>query len=147
MSEPKPRNPVTTGALVAVVGLIVALLLGLGLMKVGSNRMEAARRTERPYRIAFALLAQNGATAVSRAQSSINTRDWGQAQRALDEAGTIITQMETAASEADLAPVGRVRAALGEAQTAVGQQSADAPDKVQRLRDLLQQFAAEAKQV
>jgi hypothetical protein len=145
MSEAKPRNPVTTGALIAIIGLIVALLLGLGLMKVGSNRLEAAKRTERPYQIAFALLAQNGVSAVSRAQSSLNTKDWGQAQRSLDDAGTIITQMETAASEADRTPVSQVRSALGDAQTAVGQQSADAPDKVQKLQDLLQQFAAEAK--
>jgi hypothetical protein len=145
MSEVKRRNPVMTGVLVAIVGLMLALLLGLVLMKVGSNRLEAAKRTERPYRIAFALLAQNGVAAVSRAQSSINTRDWGQAQRALDEAGMIVTQMETAASEADLAQVGRVRAALGEAQTVVGQQTEEAPDKVQKLQDLLQQFAAEGK--
>lgn len=145
MSEPKKSNPVTTGVLVAVVGLIIALLLGLGLMKVGSNRMEAAKRTERPYRIAFALLAQNGTAAVSRAQGSLNTRDWGQAQRALDEAGTVITQMETAASPDNQEQVGRVRAALGEAQTAVGKQSEDAPDNVQKLQDLLQQFAAEGK--
>lgn len=145
MSETKPRNPVTTGVLVAVFGLIIALLLGLTLMWVGGNRMEAAKRTERPYRIAFGLLAGNGVAAVGRAQSSLNTQDWGQGQRALDEAGIIVTQMETAASEADREQVGRVRETLGEAQTAVGKQADDAADKVAKLQELLQQFAAEAK--
>jgi hypothetical protein len=145
MGETKKRSPVMTGVMVAVVGLIIALLLGLGLMWVGGNRMEAARKTERPYRIAFGIVARGAAEATGRAQSSLNTQDWGQAQRALDDAGTVVTQMETAASEADRTQVGQVRAALGDAQTAVGQQAADAPDKVQRLQDLLQQFAAEAK--
>ena len=34
MSETKKRNPVTTGVLIAVVGLVIALLLGLVLMKI-----------------------------------------------------------------------------------------------------------------
>jgi len=144
MSETKKRNPVMTGVEIAVVGLIIALLLGLLLMKVGGNRMEAAKKTERPYQIAFALLAQNGVEAANRAQSSLNTKDWGQAQRALDDAGKIVTQLETAASEADREQVGRVRQALGEAQTAVGKQADDAPDKVTTLKDLLQGFAAQA---
>ena len=144
MSETKKRNPVTTGVEIAVVGLIVALLLGLLLMKVGGNRMEAAKKTERPYQIAFGLLAGNGVEAVNRAQSSLNTKDWGQAQRALDDAGKIVTQMETAASEADREQVGRVRQTLGEAQTTVGKQADDAPDRVTTLKDLLQGFAAEA---
>ena len=147
MSETKKRNPVTIGVLIAVVGLVIALLLGLVLMKIGGNQMEAAKRTERPYQIAFALLAQNAVDAVGEAQSSLNTQDWGQAQRALDAAGKIVTQMETAASEADREQVGRARQALGDAQTAVGKQADDASDKVTVLKDQLQTFAAEAKSV
>ena len=145
MGETKKRSPVMTGVMVAVVGLIIALLLGLGLMWVGGSRMEAARKTERPYRIAFGIIALGAVEATGRAQSSLNTKDWGQAQGALDEAGKIVTQLESAVSEDNREQVGRIREALGEAQTSVGKQSDDAPDKVQKLRDLLQQFAAEAK--
>jgi len=145
MSEEKKRNPVATGVLVAVIGLLAALLLGLVLMKVGGNRLEAAKKTEKPYQVAFGIIAQSGVEAAGRAQSSLSAKDWGQAQRALDDAGTVVTELESATSEGNRDAMGQVRQALGDAQTAVGKQRDDAPDKVQKLKDQLQAFAAEAK--
>src|SRR5512140_900411 len=101
MAEAKRRNPVATGWLVAIVGLVVALLLGLGLMRIGKQRMKAAEATARPYAVAFAALAENALAPLGKAQDSVASKDWGQAQTALDETGKVITQMEAAASDAN----------------------------------------------
>ncbi len=143
MSETNARNPVTVGVLVAVVGLIIAGGLGALLMWIGSNRLETAKRTEQPYHLSFAYIAQDALTGVTAAESALKANNWGQAQTALDEAGKAITTMERAASEADAQKVRDARAALGEAQTAIGKQDPDAPERVADLRRRLEALAAE----
>src|SRR5512136_2521564 len=78
MAEVKQRNPVTTGWTVAIVGLLVALLLGLGLMRIGKQRMAKAAELARPYTVAFASLAENALAPLSKAQDSVTSKDWGQ---------------------------------------------------------------------
>jgi len=140
MSEDSGRNPVVTGALVALFGLIVAGALGFLLMWIGSNRMEAAKRTERPYLLALGYVAQDGVRAATKAQASLAANNWGEAQAALDEAGKAVTVMEQAASDANREQTHQVRLALSAAQAAVGKPDKDAPGKVADLRVRLQAF-------
>jgi hypothetical protein len=145
MAEVKQRNPVTTGWTVAIVGLLVALLLGLGLMRIGKQRMAKAAELARPYTVAFAALAENALAPLGKAQDSVTSKDWGQAQTALDEAGKVVTQMEAAASDENRGPVQQVRQALGDAQSKVGQQAGDTGDKLKDLQTRLQAFVDAAK--
>ncbi len=145
MGETRSSNPVVAGWLVAIIGLIIAGAFGYLLMWIGSNRIEAAKKLERPYRVALAYIAQNGLTAVEKAQASIGTNDWGQAQRALDETGQAVTAMERAASDDNKRQIQDLRAALGDAQGAVSKQDKSAPDRIAEVRSRLEAFTQEAK--
>lgn len=145
MSETRGRSPVVTGWLVAVVGLILAGGLGYLLMWIGSNRIEAAKKTERPYQIALGYVAQSGVEAAQKAEQAVGTNNYGQAQQALDDAGKAVTAMERAASDANRDRLQQVRAALSDAQAAVGKQDKEAAGKIAALRQQLEAFAAEGQ--
>ncbi len=122
-----------TGWIIAVVGLIIALLLGWVLMSVGSSKLEQARREQEPLRNAVSFIATEGVGATRDAATAVANNNWGEAQQRLARVNEIVTALERAESTENTPQIEQARRALGQAQTAVGEQSRDARDTVDRL--------------
>lgn len=133
MSEETRRNPVVTGWIVAVVGLVIALLLGWVLMGIGSSKLEQARKEQEPLRNAVSFIATDGAGAARDAATAVANNNWGEAQQRLARVNEVVTALERAKSKENTRQIEQARRALGQAQTAIGEQSRDARDTVDRL--------------
>jgi len=137
---PAPRNPIVTGWMIAVGGLIVAAFFGFLLMWVGSNRMKSAKQLEQPYHLAFGYIANDADIQIKNAEGAIKSNNWGEAQDFLNAAGQAISSMELATSDPDKDRVHQIRITLGEVQTAVGNRDPSAADKADNLSKQLEGF-------
>jgi hypothetical protein len=133
MTEAKRRNPVVTGWLVAIAGLVIAFLLGWGLMTIGAGKLEAARKTRQPLQYAVSFIATEAIGATQEAAAAVAASNWGEAQQRLGRVNEIVTALERAKSDENGSRIDRVRRSLGEAQAAVGQQKSEARDRVEQL--------------
>jgi biopolymer transport protein ExbB/TolQ len=133
MAEEKRRNPVVVGWIIAVVGLIIAFLLGWALMGIGSSRLAEARREQQPLRNAVSFMATEALGAAREAAAAVASSNWGEAQQRLTRVNEIVTGLERAKSNENARQIEQVRRALGQAQTAVGEQDRSARDAVDRL--------------
>ena len=138
MAEEKRRDPVVTGWIIAVVGLIIALLLGWVLMGIGARRLAQARREQEPLRNAVSFMATEAAGAARGAATAVASDNWGEAQQRLTRVNEIVTGLERAKSNGNARQIEQVRRALGQAQTAVGERSRDAGDAVEGLVSALE---------
>ena len=137
----KARNPVVTGWLVAVVGLLIAVLVGWVMMTIGARRVESAEqmRKQAESRLLVALdfaveLASDEAKSVDDALLSSN---WGSAARRLAQVSNAVNLMDQVAPESRQKQVDEVLELLSQLQGAIGDQSSDARDRLDAFRTAL----------
>ena len=137
----KARNPVVTGWLVAVVGLLIAVLIGWVMMTIGAKRVESAEqmRKQAESRLLVALdfaveLASDEAKSVDDALLSSN---WGSAARRLAQVSNAVNLMDQVAPESRQKQVDEVLELLSQLQGAIGDQSSDARDRLDAFRTAL----------
>ena len=137
----KARNPVVTGWLVAVVGLLIAVLVGWVMMTIGAKRVESAvqMRQQAESRLLVALdfaveLASDEAKSVDDALLSSN---WGSAARRLAQVSNAVNLMDQVAPESRQKQVDEVLELLSQLQGAIGDQSSDARDRLDAFRTAL----------
>ena len=137
----KARNPVVTGWLVAVVGLLIAVLIGWVMMTIGAKRVESAEqmRKQAESRLLVALdfaveLASDEAKSVDDALLSSN---WGSAARRLAQVSNAVNLMDQVAPESRQKQVDEVLELLSQLQGAIGDQSKDARDRLDAFRTAL----------
>jgi len=137
----KARNPVVTGWLVAVVGLLIAVLIGWVMMTIGARRVESAEqiRQQAESRLLVALdfaveLASDEAKSVDDALLSSN---WGSAARRLAQVSNAVNLMDQVAPESRQKQVDEVLELLSQLQGAIGDQSSDARDRLDAFRTAL----------
>jgi len=137
----KARNPVVTGWLVAVVGLLIAVLIGWVMMTIGARRVESAEqmRKQAESRLLVALdfaveLASDEAKSVDDALLSSN---WGSAARRLAQVSNAVNLMDQVAPESRQKQVDEVLELLSQLQGAIGDQSSDARDRLDAFRTAL----------
>ena len=137
----KARNPVVTGWLVAILGLLLAVLIGWAMMAIGARRVEQAEqvRQKAESRLLVALdsavaLAADEAKSVDDALLSSN---WGSAGRRIPDLTNAVTLMDQVAPEGKRQQVDEVRELLSQLQGAIGDQSKDARDRLDAFRTAL----------
>jgi len=137
----KGRNPVATGWTVAIVGLLIAVLIGWAMMAVGANRVKSAEqvRQQAESRLLVALdfaveLAANEAKSVDDALLASN---WGSAARRLAQVSNAVNLMGQVAPDSKQPQVDEARELLSQLQGAIGDQSSDARDRLDAFRTAL----------
>jgi len=132
MGEVRPRGQEGTrsGWAIAVVGLLVAVLLGWAMMAIGARKLRDAAKlqadAESRLLIALDYAASQAMTQTQEARVSLNRDNWGEAQSRLDSVNELVTLMERVTPDRTRPDVDRLRDRLGEAQRLVGEQSKDA---------------------
>jgi biopolymer transport protein ExbB/TolQ len=138
MAAQRRRDPVVVGWAIAVAGLIIAFLLGWALMAVGAGRLAEARREQQPLRNAVSFMATEAVGTAREAATAVASNNWGEAQQRLTRVNEIVTALERAKSDQNARQIEQVRRALGQAQTAVGEQDRNARDAIDRLISALE---------
>jgi len=132
MGEVRPRGQGGTrsGWAIAVVGLLVAVLLGWAMMAIGARKLRDAAKlqadAESRLLIALDYAASQAMAQTQEARVSLNRDNWGEAQSRLDSVNELVTLMERVTPDRTRPDVDRLRDRLGEAQRLVGEQSKDA---------------------
>lgn len=129
-------NPML-GWLIAVIGLLIAVILGWAMMAIGAGRLEAAKKTrsdaEGRLLIALDYAAREAMREAQGAQVAINKNNLGEAAARLSRANDLVTLMEQVAPESMRSEVNDVRNSLSEAQQQVGARSQDAAQTLNTL--------------
>jgi len=125
------------GWLVAIIGLIIAALLGWAMMAIGARRLEQAKklRAESEGRLMAAVefAAREATREAQDAQVALNHSNWGEVGTRLARVGELVTLMEQVAPESQSGAVRDIRSRLGDAQRLAGEQSKDAPQSLSAL--------------
>lgn len=133
----QPQRKPTSGWLIAVVGLLIAIVLGWAMMAIALGKLESAKKirsdSEGRLMIAVDFAAQEAMKAAQDAQVAINRSNWGQAGIALARVNNLVTLMEQVSPEGKRSALSDVRNSLSDAQKAVGSQSQDAVQQINTL--------------
>jgi hypothetical protein len=133
----QPERKPMSGWVIAVVGLLIAIILGWAMMAIGSRRLDSANKirsdSEGRLLIAVDFAAQEGMKASQDAQVAINRSNWGQAGSALARVNDLVTLMEQVAPEDKRSAVSDARNSLSDAQKQAGSQSQDAVQGINTL--------------
>jgi len=138
------RSPVATGWMVAVIGLLVAVLLGWVTMSIGSRRIKQAEQTrvvaESKLEIAVRFAAGKAMDELRQARLALHSNNWGSAQMVLSEVRECVAFMVEVAPEGKRNEVMRLRDAVEQLQRAAEEQSKDTPAKLDALEAALDQL-------
>ncbi len=139
------RSPVLTGWLVAIIGLVIAGLVGWATISIGTRRIQDAEQTkvevQSQLRIAVTFAANQAVAKLREARLELHNKNWGSAQMVLSSVEDHITFIEQVAPDEKSKQVGRIRAGIGDLQRAVGKQSADAVKQLDALEAALAELA------
>ena len=125
------------GTLIAIAGLVIAGLLGWGLMSIGARRLREAEQQKEPLRHAMSVLAGEAIAAADEAALAVANKNWGDAQKPLRRVDEVASGMQQAATPETQGKVERARAALKEAQDALGKQDESTQAKLDALASQL----------
>jgi hypothetical protein len=123
--------------LVAIIGLVIAALVGWTMMAIGARRLEQAKklRAESEGRLMAAVefAAREATREAQDAQVAVNRSNWGEAGTGLDRVDGLVTLMEQVRPESQRGAVEDARGELGDAQRLVREQSRDAAESMNAL--------------
>jgi len=132
-TRPVRRSLTIAWVMLALVAIAVIAVLYAIWARAGAQALVAEQ--EQKLRAATARVASVAQGHVDAAASEVANRNWGEAQKELNQAGEEITFLEQIAPRAFRGPVEEARSRLGRAQEAVGRQDSSA---AQRINDLKQ---------
>lgn len=123
--------------MIAVIGLLIALVLGWAMIAIGAGKMRGAKQiqagAEAKSAIAVEFAAEQSVAWAQEARLALNKGNWGAAQTRLARVNDLVTLMEQVAPEGKREAVSQVRDRLGEVQQLVGEQSKDSADALDLL--------------
>ncbi len=129
------RGP--SGWLVAIVGLIIAALLGWAMMAIGARKLDQAKKlraeSEGRLMLAVEFAAREATREAQDAQVALNQSNWGEVGTRLAHVGELVALMEQVRPESQRGAVDDARGRLGDAQRLVGEQSKDAAQSLTAL--------------
>jgi hypothetical protein len=134
-------SPVAKGWLVGVIGVVIAIILGWALIAIGSAKIRKAEgirvASEAKLRIAVAYAANEAIEELRQARLALGNQNWGSAQTTLSQVGTRVKLINDVAPDSETDRVNEIQQLLDDLQAAVGQQSADASQKLDALEAAL----------
>ena len=137
----KARNPVVTGWLVAILGLVVAVLVGWAMMAIGARRVEQAeqvrQQAESRLLVALDFAVELAADEAKSVDDALLASNWGSAARRLAQVSNAVNLMAQVAPDSKQQQVDEVRELLSQLQGAIGDQSKDARDRLDAFRTAL----------
>jgi hypothetical protein len=133
--------------MVAIAGLLAAVLVGWAMMSIGARRIDDAERVrvqaQSKLQIAVFFAAQEAIAKLREARLDLHNQNWGSAQMVLSRVEDHITFMEQVAADTRREEVSQIRNEIGELQRAVGEQSRDSMDRLDALEAALDDLAQE----
>lgn len=142
-------NPML-GIWIAVIGLLLALILGWTMMRIGAGRLAAAAKirsdAEGRLMVAVEFAASEAVNQAQEARLSMSQGNWGEAQRRLSRVTGLVTLMEQVAPQSKMASVAQLRERLGEVQRLVAEQSRDALGSLDALVTQLDELRGRQEQ-
>lgn len=134
--------------LVAAVGILIGLVLGLTMIGIGGRRIgraeEIRKQAESQLHVALDYAVRQAAGKATEVDDALRRSNWGVASQKLSDLNEIVSLMEQVAPQGKQRAVAQVRQALNEVQTAVGAQSPDARSSLDALRASLDGLAENA---
>jgi hypothetical protein len=139
------RSPVATGWMVAIFGLLIAVLLGWITMTIGSRRIKQAEQikvvAESRLDIALRFAAGKTMDDLRQARLALHNKNWGSAQAALSEVRECVAFMADVAPEGKREEVTKLRDSVEQLQRAAEEQSEGAMDGIDALEAALDRLA------
>jgi len=130
--------------MVAVIGLLIAVLLGWITMSIGSRRIKQAEQTrvvaESKLEIAVRFAAGKAMDELRQARLALHSNNWGSAQMVLSEVRECVAFMVEVAPEGKRKEVMQLRDAVEQLQRAAEEQSKDTQAKLDALEAALDQL-------
>jgi hypothetical protein len=147
---PKKRNPVLTGWMVAIIGILLAALLGWALMSVGAGRIARAEevRAEAELRLQSALtpVTEEAYTQAQVVDRALRRDNWGDASRELSRLDRLADLMEQISPQEKQRTVAQLRSSLEELHSAFDKRSDKARDVLDSIMLSLDELREEAAQ-
>jgi hypothetical protein len=144
-TRPARRSPVLTGSLIAIAGLLLAVLLGWAMMSTGARKIERGeqltREAESKLEYVTASAAQKASAKLNAARPHLRNRNWGSAKAILADVGDYVGIMEQVSADTTLKHVRQVREGFVDLERAVGEQSEDAMERLDTLQAALDDVA------
>jgi len=143
-------GPVAKGWLVAVIGVVIAVLLGWALMAIGSNRIKQAEQVkvaaESRLNVALSFVAAEAIDELRQARLALHSKNWGSAQMTLSGVEDKVTFLRRIAPDRRKDEVSAVADQLAELQKAAGEQSKDVMERVDALEAALDAMTQAAQE-
>ena len=140
------RSPVATGWMVAIFGLLIAVLLGWITMTIGSRRIKQAEQikvvAESRLDIALRFAAGKATDELRQARLALHNKNWGSAQVALSEVRECVAFMADVAPEGKRKEITKLRDSVEQLQRAAEEQSEGAMDGINALEAALDELAS-----
>jgi len=139
--RPRRRSRSMTIAWVMLALIVIAAVSVLYAIRTRQGVGARLAQEEQKLAIASARVASDALGHVNAALSDVTAQNWGQTQNDLNQAGEDITLLEQIAPRSMKRAVQDARAGLGSAQEAVGRQDTAATERIEGLKDTLNQIA------
>jgi hypothetical protein len=140
-ARPRRVSRSMTIAWVMLALILIAVLAVLYAVRVRQGFGGRYAQAERKLEIACSRVASEALGHVGSASTDAASNNWGQAQNDLNQAGEDITFIEQIAPRSLTRAVQNARSALGSAQNAVGSQDTSTTERIDELRNALDQIA------
>jgi len=137
-AAPKKRNPVLTGWMVAIIGLLVAALIGWIMMSLAARKVQQAGEAEKRLQgeVEFWTIRAKGE--LLTVQEQLSKGNWGlAAEEALPRLGESVDSIKRVAPSSKAGLVEEVYRKLDELEDAVQRQSGEAMERLIALQRAL----------
>ncbi|GEM_PF-1369446 len=137
----RARNPVATGWLIAIAGLVLAVLVGWIMLSIGARRIEHAQQlrtaAESQLEMAMEFAAEDAIEAVRAARLELQRGNWGRVEAHVRRADDLVAFMAQMAPERSRRPVAALREELSQLQRAVEGRAGDTGQRLNRFETAL----------
>jgi len=142
---PRRRNPVLTGWMVAIIGLLIAALLGWALMSIGAARLKQGEQlrleAESKLEMEIGFGARRAIDELLPVRLAVHSNNWGAALDALSPVEDCVEFIQRIAPEGRRGSVAQVSKNLEDLQSAIRDQSKEAMDRLTALEAALNELA------
>ncbi len=141
---PKRRNPVVTGWKVAIVGLLIAGLVGWISLSIAGRKMERAvqmqREAESKLEVEVKFGARKALEELRPARLALHNDNWGEAADELGAVRDYIELMQRVAAKGSQSEVEKVSKEFEQLEAAIEEQSKNAMDDMTALEGALDEL-------
>jgi len=137
-AAPRRRNPVVTGWMVVIIGLLVAVLIGWIMMSLAARKMQEASQAEKRLQGEVEFWTIRAKEDLLAVQEQLSKGNWGvAAEQPLPRLRESVDSIKRVAPSSKGGLVEQVYRKLDELEDAVQRQSGDATDRLIELQSAL----------